>query len=142
YPRRLAHRYGTERDDRRSGSLLAYRRLSRDLRSKLHRQHLVQSAPAPRDPSLSLGALSGQWSEAAVQPSSRSHRCVPMPAAVVSWCDRTGPGPSFHPGFLAGLGDDGFAVVEVPGAHSALDVEGVEAVLVQPGDGSVRAPAG
>src|SRR5699024_2116742 len=53
-----------------------------------------------------------------------------------------GPGPLLHPGLLAGLGDDGFAVVEVPGAHSSLDVEGVEAVLVQPGDGSVRASAG
>src|SRR5699024_4253934 len=140
--RRRAHRYGPERNDRRSGALLAYRRLSRDLRSELHRQHLVQSAPAPRDPSLSLGALSGQWSEAAVLPSSRSHRCVPISAAVVSGCERTGPGPSFHPGFLAALGDDGLAVVEVPGAHSSLDIEGVEAVLVQPGDGAVRASAG
>src|SRR5699024_10722974 len=53
-----------------------------------------------------------------------------------------GPGPLLHPGFLAGFGDDGFAVVEVPGTHSAGDIEGVEAVLVQPGDGSVRASAG
>src|SRR5699024_9614140 len=65
--------------------------------------------------------------------------CRPRPGGSVSAAVGDS---SLHPGFLTGLGDDGLAVVEVPRAHSTGHVEGVEAVLVEPGDSPVRASAG